>query len=31
MERAHTRQVMHKNQVAYYRVAENMINFSDQN
>ena len=28
MERVHTRQVMFKNMVAYYRVAENLINFS---
>ena len=30
MERAHTRLVMEKNHVAYYRVAENLINLSSK-
>ena len=30
MERTHTRLVMEKNHVAYYRVAENLINLSSK-
>lgn len=30
MQRAHTRQVMYKNHVAYYRVVENLINLSSR-